>query len=103
MTDSAFNELFTRLDTDLSGAINYTEFLTGAIDWTLANNDENLLLAFKFFDKNNSGTIDREEIRKAIRTGWISEVQLTKLFDEIDLNKDQQVSKAHIIAIDILP
>ena len=76
----------------MSGFINYTEFLAGAIDLTLANNDENLLLAFKFFDKKNSGIIDREEIRKAIYTGWISEIQLNKLFNEFDLNKDQQVS-----------
>lgn len=83
--------LFTRLDTDKNGCINYTEFLAGAVDLSLSNNEKSLLAAFNFFDRNRSGAIDMDEIRKATKMGWISEIQLAKLFEDVDSNNDKQV------------
>jgi len=91
VTDQAFDELFSKLDTDKSGFIDYTEFLAGAVDLSLASSEKNLQAAFNFFDKDGSGAIDKEEIRKATKMGWISEVQVAKLFDAVDTNGDHQV------------
>ena len=91
LTDSAFKDIFAYLDTDKNGSIDYTEFLAVAIDWRLAINEKNLLEAFNFFDKDKSGEIDVNEVRKAIKTGWISEEQISKLFEKFDTNKDQKV------------
>lgn len=61
-------ELMERCDVDGNGYIDYTEFITAAMDWTKALNEERLLHAFKAFDKDGNGTIDLNELRESIGT-----------------------------------
>jgi len=47
---------------DQGGSINYTEFLTATMDKKNIN-DEKLKEVFGVFDIDNSGSIDRKELR----------------------------------------
>jgi len=49
-------------DTDLSGSIDYTEFLAATIDAQIFMRDDYLRTAFEMFDKDRSGKIDKNEI-----------------------------------------
>lgn len=50
-------------DTDHSGTINYTEFIAATIDAQIFMREENLRAAFYMFDVDNSGKIDKNEVR----------------------------------------
>jgi len=49
-------------DTDNSGTINYTEFLAATMDATTFLRESYLKTAFKMFDTDGSGQIDRNEL-----------------------------------------
>lgn len=55
-------ELLKGADTDLSGSIDYTEFLAATIDAQIFMRDDYLRTAFEMFDKDRSGKIDKNEI-----------------------------------------
>lgn len=56
------------LDKDGNGVIDYTEFITGAIDKVTLLNKKNLETAFKLLDVDNSGMITVEELKLAFDT-----------------------------------
>ena len=49
-------------DIDGSNSISYEEFLACAIDFNIFVNDGYLRLAFSYFDKDNSGHLDKYEM-----------------------------------------
>ena len=97
MVEADFNALFDKLDTNKNGQINYTEYLAGALDLNLLTNMKIVEDAFRFFDRDNSGTITKAEVKAALMKGWISEVQLAELFQSADSNKDEKVSLSLIL------
>lgn len=56
-------EVLRAADTDNSGEINYTEFLAATMSAQTFLREEYLKTAFQMFDTDNSGTIDRSELR----------------------------------------
>lgn len=50
-------------DTDQNGSINYTEFLAATMDAQTFLREDYLKTAFQMFDKDSSGSIDKNEIR----------------------------------------
>jgi len=53
------------LDKDGNGYIDYTEFITGAIDKATVLNIENLTAAFQLLDADGSGSISIDELKAA--------------------------------------
>jgi len=92
VSDKELNEIFTKLDVDNSGSIGYTEYLAGAADLCIINDEKYIKAAFDFFDKQNKGALDKKEISEGLGKGWISETDLIELFKEIDTNKDGKIS-----------
>ena len=84
---SNYDEIFSLLDGDNNDYIDYEEFLRATLDRNLYINDINLNLAFKFFDKENTGYITKEIIMSYFVGNKISEELFSKIFDEIDINK----------------
>ncbi|KAK4263752.1 hypothetical protein QN277_029127 [Acacia crassicarpa] len=62
-------------DVDKDGHLDYGEFVAISIHFKKMGNDERLRKAFQFFDKNNSGYIEIEELHEA-------------LADEVDTNNE---------------
>jgi calcium-dependent protein kinase len=81
------------MDNDNNGYIEYEEFLRAALNKEDLLTDNNLQQAFTLFDKDNSGKISAEEIKKAFgdndqKTDNLFEIMIK----EIDVNGDGEIS-----------
>ena len=81
------------LDKDGNGYIDYTEFITAAIDKAAFLNRENLRAAFKVIDTDNSGMITVEELKSVFDTHGDKDDNLWQdIMKEVDQNNDNQIS-----------
>ncbi|XP_021719705.1 calcium-dependent protein kinase-like isoform X2 [Chenopodium quinoa] len=55
LTETEVKQLMEAADVDGNGTIDYTEFITATMNRHRLETDENLLKAFRYFDKDNSG------------------------------------------------
>jgi len=86
-----FNEeIFKQIDTDNSGNIEYTEFISACIDKNVYLNEEKLKEAFNLFDSDKSGKISRDEIEKVLRLGPNSK-EINAIMAKHDTNKDGEI------------
>ena len=88
--DEELDKIFSAIDTDGSGAIDYSEFLMATMNEQQLMSKEKLKQAFKMFDKDNSGTISKQEIREAL--GNLDEEVADKMISEVDANGDGEIS-----------
>ena len=88
---SNYDEIFSLLDGDNNDYIDYEEFLRATLDRKLFVNDNSLTLAFKFFDKENTGYISRDKIKSYFIKTNLNEELFSNIFDEIDRNKDGKI------------
>jgi calcium-dependent protein kinase len=88
-----FAELMVSMDKDGNGYIDYTEFITAAIDKTVILNRDNLLTAFKMLDADNSGMITVDELKAAFDAHGDKDDEVWKeIMQEVDKNGDNQIS-----------
>lgn len=66
-------------DVDGDGTLNYGEFVAVSVHLKKMANDEHLHKAFAFFDQNQSGYIEIEELRDA-------------LYDEVDSSNEDVIN-----------
>ena len=66
ISDKEVDFMFNAVDTDQSGYIDYTEFVVAAMNEKLLLSNERLMAAFKMFDKDGSGSITPDEIKKVL-------------------------------------
>ena len=88
---SNYDEIFSLLDGDNNGYLDYEEFLRATLDRSFFVNENVLNFAFKFFDKDNSGYISRDKIKSYFIGTKMSEELFSNIFDEIDRNKDGKI------------
>ncbi|XP_052774737.1 neuronal calcium sensor 2-like [Mya arenaria] len=103
--------IFTAFDTDNSGFVDFEEFLVGLsiTEASLADVDKESKLkklkwAFNVYDKDKSGTIDRNEMRAIVRAvsdvvpddsflqGLSPQAFSDRLFAEVDANGDGDIT-----------
>lgn len=65
-TDQLIDFWFLQADVDGDGALNYGEFVAVTVHLKRMANDDHLHKAFAFFDQNQSGFIEIEELRNAL-------------------------------------
>lgn len=94
ISDKEIDEMFDAVDTDQSGYIDYTEFVTAALNEENLLSVERLMSAFKMFDKDNSGSISPGEIKQVLQAGasTIPDATMKTLIKKIDANGDGQIS-----------
>ncbi|KAE8729061.1 Calcium-dependent protein kinase 9 [Hibiscus syriacus] len=66
LTEPEIKQLMEAADVDSSGTIDYIEFITATMHRHRLEREENIVEAFKFFDKDNSGFITRDELSQAM-------------------------------------
>ena len=88
---SNYDEIFSNLDGDNNGYIDYEEFLRATLDRSFFVNENVLTLAFNFFDKENTGYISRDKIMSYFIGTKMTEELFSIFFDEIDTNRDGKI------------
>ena len=63
-----WKELFDEIDTDGSGAIDYGEFVTAAVNKQAMLTNENINMMFKLYDKDGDGEISASEFKDVFRS-----------------------------------
>lgn len=83
-------------DVDGDGTLNYGEFVAVSVHLRKMANDEHLHKAFAFFDRNESGYIEIEELRDALsdEDDANSEEVIIAIMHDVDTDK---VSYIHIL------
>jgi len=83
-------EIFKSIDTDGSGSIEYTEFISASLDKSLYLQKEKLREAFNLFDVDHSGKISNAEIAKVLGMDKRSK-EISKILEKYDTNKDGEI------------
>ena len=82
-------------DTDNSGEIDYTEFIAAAMDAKVFLRDDYLKTVFDMFDKDGSGSIDKQELIQVLQgeemAGLVSKAQLDSYIKEVDVDGDGEI------------
>ena len=81
-------KIFLSLDTDKNGQIGYTEFLASIMNERTYLNEERLYEAFVNLDKDGSGKITKDEIKKVIMKNNANDNCVEKVIEKVDKNKD---------------
>jgi len=69
MSDEEVDDMFSKVDVDDSGAIDYSEFVVASMNEKNLLSNNKLQSAFKMFDKDGGGSISTEEIRQVLSFG----------------------------------
>ena len=89
--------IFANIDTDFNGFIEYEEFVRAAVNSSIFMSKNYLKFAFNYFDRDSSGDITFEEIKKRFtqnskNTNPKVDKELKEIFDKIDINGDGSIS-----------
>ncbi|XP_009597085.1 calcium-dependent protein kinase 32-like [Nicotiana tomentosiformis] len=81
-------------DVDKDGYLDYGEFVAISVHLRKMANDEHLKKAFEFFDKNQTGYIEIEELREALadEIETNSEEVINAIMQDVDTDKDGRIS-----------
>lgn len=88
-------------DVDGNGVLDYGEFVAVTIHLQKMENDEHFRRAFMFFDKDESGFIELDELREALadEAGETDSDVLNEIMREVDTDKDGQISYDEFVAM----
>ncbi|KAG2720899.1 hypothetical protein I3760_02G055700 [Carya illinoinensis] len=87
--------LMNAADVDGSGTIDCEEFITLSIHLKRIGSDETLFQAFTFFDKNQNGYIEFDELRESMledNLGPNNDKVIQDIMFDVDLDKDGRIS-----------
>lgn len=92
--DADVHILMEAADVDGDGTLNYGEFVAVTVHLRKMANDEHLHKAFTFFDRNESGYIEREELREALSDDddANNEEVIIAIMNDVDTDKDGRIS-----------
>ncbi|KAK9986755.1 hypothetical protein SO802_031706 [Lithocarpus litseifolius] len=93
--DADLHILMEAGDIDKDGYLDYGEFVAISVHLRkMGNDDEHLLKAFKFFDKNKTGYIEIEELRDALADELEPNCEevINAIMHDVDTDKDGRIS-----------
>jgi calcium-dependent protein kinase len=87
------DDILASCDIDMNGMIDYSEFLTGALDWQKHLSEEILENAFRAYDTDHSGSISIREIKQflGVKDGEPDDIW-NEILQEADENGDGEIS-----------
>mmetsp|Transcript_106484 Transcript_106484/g.168138 ORF Transcript_106484/g.168138 Transcript_106484/m.168138 type:complete len:513 (-) Transcript_106484:85-1623(-) len=96
-------QIMKDVDSDGSGVIDYTEFLAATLDKKVYMAEDVCWQAFRIFDRNGDGKIDKKEIANVLNSD--SDVQgaaakdLAEIIQELDKNGDGEIDFQEFMAM----
>jgi len=87
------------IDSNQNGLIDYSEFIAACLESHNYLKENHLRQAFSYFDKDNSGTISREELRTCLQGEefLLSEEEINNLLAGVDQDGDGEVDYREFI------
>lgn len=87
-------DIFEQADNDKSGALDFSEWTVATINKHSILQEDKLRQTFKMFDKENTGSINANEIKTILGGGKVigSEKIWNDLISEVDVNGDGSIS-----------
>ena len=100
-SEDEFQKAMSVIDANQNGLIDYTEFIAACLQSYNYLKENHLRTAFAYFDKDNSGTITREELRQCLCSEdfTLTEDQINGLLSGVDSNNDGQIDYLEFIAM----
>ncbi|CAH9062801.1 unnamed protein product [Cuscuta europaea] len=94
ITDSELQILMEAGDTDKDGYLDYGEFVAVSVHIRKLGTEDHLKKAFDYFDKNQTGYIEIEELRDALadEIDSNSEEIINAIMQDVDTDKDGRIS-----------
>ena len=84
--------MFRKIDLDGNGTIDYTEFVMATIEEKNLITNERLKMAFKMFDKDNSGALSADEIKEVLCfDSSVDPAEIDQIIAEVDQNGDGEI------------
>jgi len=95
-------KILEEVDSDGSGVIDYTEFLAATLDKKMYMNEDTCWAAFRIFDRNGDGKIDKTEISHVLNDGSVqaqAQRDMAEIMAEIDANGDGEIDFKEFMAM----
>ena len=83
------DRIYRNIDMDNNGYIEYEEFVRAAVSKDKFITENILKFAFRYFDKNNSGEVSRDELEEIFKQGITDKSKMQKALDNIINEVDQ--------------
>lgn len=101
IADPDLQILMQAANVDGEGTLNYAEFVAVSVHLRKMANDDHLRKAFAFFDNNQSGYIEIEELRNALadEIDTNSEEVINAIMHDVDTDKDGRISYEEFVAM----
>jgi len=80
--------LLESIDSDNSGSIEYREFIAATMERKIAGRKDMAWQAFREFDKNMDGRIEKAELEEVLKSMGHSKEDTTAIMEEVDKDKD---------------
>lgn len=86
------NRIMAEVDSDHNGYIDYTEFLKATLDMRKLLSSDNLKAAFRMFDRDGSGSISANELKRILEGGVSSDDKVwSDIIVQVDQNGDGEI------------
>ena len=91
INNKEIEDIFKSIDINNSKRIEYTEFITSMLEESAYCKEERLIEIFRMLDKDNSGKISKDEIKKALNDEKVREEDIKNFIKMFDLDGDGQI------------
>jgi len=91
LDEDELDRLFSSVDIDGSGFIDYSEFIMATMNEKKNISEEKLQAAFKTFDKDGNGTISADEVKEVMGLSNLDDSAIKDIIDQVDENKDGEI------------
>ena len=90
--------VFDKINTDKNGFIDYTEFLAASLNNSLTSERKNLEMAFNYIDKDHSGFITSEELKRLFKGDYgKNKSYIDKIINSMSCKNDGKIYKEEFI------